>query len=264
MYALKHLFNALVNPLALGILTMALGALGAIVCASARPSRAWVRWSGIVVFVLGVLWCWIWSTRAFMVVVGVPLERVWPAVPAEAAPAADAIVVLGGGMGAPPPSLPYPDMWNGADRAWHAARLYRAGKAPRIITSGAGDRLSTVPLLRDFGVPEAAICCEDASRNTEENAAFVQQLLCGTGVVTNRPRVLLVTSAWHMTRARYMFARYAPRVEIIPAATDYEATTLTFDPWEYDDFLPNADALMRNTAYFKEWLGQLAYRLVRR
>ena len=96
---------------------------------------------------------------------------------AEEMPEADAIVLLGGGMAAAPGHYPYADMAPAADRVWHAARLYKAGKAPLIIPSGSGDLASTVPLLRDFGVPQAAILVEGKARNTEENAKFVSVLL---------------------------------------------------------------------------------------
>ena len=169
------------------------------------------------------------------------LEREFPVRLAEEMPEADAIVLLGGGMAAAPGHYPYADMAPAADRVWHAARLYKAGKAPLIIPSGSGDLASTVPLLRDFGVPQAAILVEGKARNTEENAKFVSVLLeqmasankpsSSSSQLLNastpqraqaKPKVLLVTSAWHMRRSLLMYERYAPNLEVIPAATDYE------------------------------------------
>ena len=109
--------------------------------------------------------------------IGGALESEWPIVKAEEVPKADAIVLLGGGMGSNRNVYPYAEMWGGADRVWHAARLYKAGKAPIVIPTGCNERESTVPLLRDFGVPESAILVEDAARNTEENARFVERML---------------------------------------------------------------------------------------
>ncbi|MCQ2390636.1 MAG: YdcF family protein [Kiritimatiellae bacterium] len=260
MYYLKHFVNVMFNPLTIGVVLMAAGCGVAML----RANRRLWRWLGVSCFGLGVVWTWIWSTTIFMCVVGTPLEGQWPAQKVEDAPTADAIVILGGGMGAQHDGHPYPEMWTSADRVWHAARLFKAGKAPLVITSGATDRRSTVPLLKDLGVPVTAIRCEEQSRNTEENAAFVQQMLLAANTSTNRPRVLLVTSAWHMTRAKMMFERYAPQVDFVPAAADYEATVLTGAARKYDDFLPAADALMRNTSYFKEWLGQFGYWMLRR
>ena len=113
--------------------------------------------------------------------IGGALEREWTAVKAEEAPEADAIVLLGGGMGSNTNVYPnaemYSDMWSGADRVWHAARLWKAGKAPIVIPTGCGEKESAVPLLRDLGVPDEAMRVGDKARNTEENARFVERIL---------------------------------------------------------------------------------------
>ena len=198
--------------------------------------------------------------------IGGALESEWPIVKAEDAPKADAIVLLGGGMGANPNVYPYAEMWNGADRVWHAARLYKAGKAPIVIPTGYGEWESTVPLLRDFGVPESAIVVEDKARNTEENAKFVESMLATKSAKdgsAGRKSVLLVTSAWHTRRSVLMYRKYAPSLEIIPAAADYEATVLTGHPFAFKDIWPDANMFFCNSYIFKEYLGYWGYRLVR-
>lgn len=195
--------------------------------------------------------------------IGVSLESEWPVVKAEDAPKADAIVLLGGGIGANTNVYPYAEMWNGADRVWHAARLYRAGKAPLVIPTGSGERESALPLLRDFGVPESAIIVEDKARNTEENAKFVERMLESRDTQVARKRVLLVTSAWHMRRSVLMYRKYAPNLEIIPAAADYEATVNTGHPFCFRDLWPDANYIFFNSYIFKEYLGYWGYRLLR-
>ena len=249
--------------------------------------------------------------------IGGALENEWPIVKAEEAPKADAIVLLGGGMGSNKNVYPYAEMWGGADRVWHAARLYKAGKAPIVIPTGCGERDSAVPLLRDLGVPESAIMVEDAARNTEENARFVERMLkmshaeaqrrgegegknsrVEEGAINSRvervdrvegegmdsrvaaaaeamaaeervegegrkQRVLLVTSAWHMRRSVLMYKKYAPSLEIIPAAADYEATVLTGHPFAFKDIWPDSSMLFANSYIFKEYLGYWGYRILR-
>ena len=214
--------------------------------------------------------------------VGGALENEWPIVKAEDAPKADAIVLLGGGMGSNTNVYPYAEMWSGADRVWHAARLYKAGKAPIVIPTGSEEHESTVPLLVDLGVPESAILVEAKARNTEENAKFVFQLL-DKSYLTNKcetttphplsvslsrpsrakPKVLLVTSAWHMRRSVLMYERYAPGLEIIPASADYEATVNTGHQFCFKDIWPNANILFANSYVFKEYLGYWGYQLLR-
>ena len=83
-------------------------------------------------------------------------------------------------------------------------------------------------------------------------------------VKSEKPKVLLVTSAWHMRRAKLMFDRYAEGVEVIPAATDYEATVHYSRPIEFTEFVPSADSLAFNSYMFKEWIGYFGYKWLRR
>ncbi len=256
MYILNKIVGTALSPLGLPIM--------ALLCAG-----AWALWRkswkacAITVFVC-VAWLWVWSTGVWTRVVGLPLERGWTQVRAEALPAADAIVLLGGGMSANPAAYPYPDMHSAADRVWHAARLHKAGKAPIVIPTGSGDKESTVPLLIDFGVPETAIVGEYKARNTEENAKYVAQLLAARQTVSStRPRVLLVTSAWHMRRSLLMYTKYAKDLEIVPAPADFEFTVICARPLEVKDFFPSAEALQMNSYAAKEIIGYWGYRLLR-
>jgi len=207
---------------------------------------------------------WVFGCNMTVRILACGLEGEFPVRLAEDMPAADAIVVLGGGMSSAPDRYPYADMSSAGDRVWHAARLYKAGKAPVVIPSGDSEESSTVPLLRDLGVPAQAIVVENESRNTEENAKFVAGLLKDKG---GRPKVLLVTSVWHMRRALLMYRRYAPGLEIVPAATDYEMTMQPVKEGLLDfarEFVPNAEAFFRCGYLVKEYVGYWGYRLLRR
>ena len=251
------------------MLAVAAGFAGVVLAVRGR------RKVGLWVIVGALIWPWVWSTCAMHRVVGMGLERDWPIVLAEDSPPADAIVLLGGGIGSNTNVYPYAEISSGSDRVWHAARLYKAEKASLVIASGQEGRAAHLPLLVDLGVPESAIVIEDESRNTEENAKFVENILCGekadrvesqtsnSDLRFRRPKVLLVTSVWHMRRAKFMFERYAPELEVIPAPTDYEATVGTGHPFSLAELLPNADMLSSNTRYLKEYIGYWGYRLFR-
>ena len=253
MYVLNKIVGGMLNPLVLGMMLILLGVVFA-----GWGRRRWAIGFGGGAFV----WFWIWSTQVMMELFALPLETEFPVVKAEDAPTADAIVLLGGGMGANTNVYPYAEMWGGADRVWHAARLYRAGKAPQVIPSGQGEERSSVPLLLDLGVPAAAITVEDKARNTEENAKFVQDLLLRQSN-NSRPKILLVTSAWHMRRSLLMYRRYAPELEIVPAATDYE-TLVNTSSFKFSDLLPSYDRFLRNCVASKEYIGYWGYRLLRK
>lgn len=267
MYLLNKIVGGVLNPLVVGLVMVIVSGL----CLW----RSW-RKAGFGLLIGSVAWLWLWSTPMMYRWLGGALESEWPVVKAEDVPTADAIVLLGGGMGSNTNVYPYAEMWNGADRVWHAARLYKAGKAPVVIPTGAGERESSVPLLLDLGVPESALVVEGEARNTEENAKFVEKVLAtkdtknaksegarGSDSARVKKRVLLVTSAWHMRRSVLMYRKYAPNLEIVPAAADYEATVQTGRPFSAKDLWPDATMFYANSYILKEYIGYWGYRLVR-
>ena len=114
----------------------------------------------------------------------------------------DAIVVLGCRVG--PDGRPSHALRR---RAEHAARLYRAGAAPYVVTTGGvGDfGPSEASVARDVliahGVPAHRVLVEDASTSTDENARFAKERFGGR-------RVLVVTDAYHVARSERVFLRY--------------------------------------------------------
>lgn len=244
MYGINKLVFALFNPFMIGLFIFV--------------AALFIRRVRRALIAIGVLWMWLWSSGIAGRIVALPLEREWPVVAAEDQPTADAIVLLGGGISPQREGFPTPDMKQSADRAWYAAKLYNAGKAPIVIPSNPNaDKCDNI-LLMDLGVPESAIKPETAARNTEENAKLVGAML-GQG-----KKMLLVTSAWHMRRSVLMFQKYAPGIEIIPAATDYEALTGYDSNMSWRDFVPDAGAMAVNVAMFKEVVGYWGYRLLRK
>lgn len=222
--------------------------------------------TGLLAFALA--WLWIWSTP-FTAHALIELFRApYPPQHIDDLPAADAIVLLGGGVSPVSGDMIYPDMNGAADRVWHAARLYKAGKAPLIIASAGriwGKQRKRDPnrqspadamriLLKEFGVPDASIIEEGSSRSTRQNALFTSEMAAGLEV----RKVLLVTSYWHMDRALSAFERTG--LEVIPAPSDHSGWGRKAQPtilWA----LPNAGALNNSSGYFREFLGYLAYRL---
>ena len=59
-----------------------------------------------------------------------------------------------------------------------------------------------------------------------------------------------------------MFRKYAPGVEVVPAACDYEAT-IGSDQFKLTAFLPDAVTLLGNSYMLKEYVGYWGYRLLR-
>ena len=257
MYYLNKIIGFVASPIGISIA----GLVIAVVCAWLKRVRL-VKWIGGVT----VVWLWLWMTPFMTRFVGAPLEReflVGGRVPAvESFPEADAIVVLGGSMGSDTNLSGYAEMSASADRVWQAARLWKAGKAPKIIATGDGAKESTLGLLKDFGVDEKCVEFLDA-RNTEEEARVVGEVVFNAEKQRGRDaesKILLVTSAWHMKRARMMFEKYAKGVEVVCAPADFEMSMAAKKGWSV---LPDAYSLHLNSVAVHEWVGIVGYGVMR-
>lgn len=244
-------------------------AIGAGLLAAAALALGWHRCAGGLL-AFAIVWLWGWSTPFASKIMVDSLTDRYPFRRVEELPAADAIVVLGNTR--PNPAAPdYPDLVGASDRAWYAARLHLAGKAPLIIISAGNvwrrrpDRQSTADatgvLLNAFGVADDAIVIEKRSRNTRQNALFTAELAADRNIT----KVLLTTSAWHMPRAEAAFGKAG--LEVIPAPTDYipsrKPAGRKYRPdgtWIFR-ILPNVSALAISTRALREYLGLQVYRL---
>jgi uncharacterized SAM-binding protein YcdF (DUF218 family) len=111
-------------------------------------------------------------------------------------------------------------------------------------------------IARQFGVAEDRFWIEPESRNTFESAVLVKRLL-GERLRGDRAHhIALVTSAWHMPRARMAFERRGMTVVAEPA--DYRTARRL---WSLEGWLPTAEALDASALIAHETIGIVAYRL---
>jgi uncharacterized SAM-binding protein YcdF (DUF218 family) len=108
--------------------------------------------------------------------------------------------------------------------------------------------LMAVSLKRDFGI--AAEWQEDRSRNTAENARYSAEILRRVGI----DRVVLVTHAWHMRRARAAFA--AQKIDVVPAPTGFYGRSRQLN---LGSLLPSTRALRMSGFAIHEILGMVWY-----
>lgn len=260
MYELAKLGGFLISPL-----TLALGLwLLSAACLLLRR-RAWALGCAATAFLI----LWVASLPVVAQSLAMPLESRYAAVPVAESPSADAILVLGGALaGASPPRRPSFNLGPAAGRVWHAADLYRAGKA-RWVVIAAGNQPgqeaqepeaeAIARMLAVLGVPAGAIKLEGRSRNTRENAANAAALIQQIGA----KRVLLVTSARHMPRALKTLAnvweKESVHTELVPSVTDVSIP----DPYyTLKAWLPSVQALEDVTATLKEYAGGWAVGII--
>lgn len=239
MFYVNKIVGWCLSPLGVMFLGVAAG------CVLRRLGGRKLKVAGTVAIALALLQLWFFSCAFSTRWVGLPLEG--PEADAMALPNADAIVLLGGGMGHHE-ECGRAEMFDAADRVWTAARLFKAGKAPLMTVSGGGAK-GELALLRDMGVDVRKVKVLEAARNTEEEARHISAL--GTR------RILLVTSAWHMPRAKMLFERAG--FEVIAAPADYEMHFAVECRRQIGDFFPHCEALQRNSCAVKEWVARFFY-----
>lgn len=174
-------------------------------------------------------------------------------------PRADAIVVLSGMISHTQSENGLVEQWRDSDRFFGGIELVKANKSDQIIFTKAlmpwstskiteGDVLKKMAL--SLGVAETSIRLTKEVRNTRDEAVEVKSVL-----TKENPEVILVTSAFHMTRAKTLFEREGIRV--IPYPVDFKVSVDATTPM---DFLPNVHALLLTDTAIREFIGQIYYK----
>lgn len=173
---------------------------------------------------------------------------------------ADAIVILGAGREQNDPGWGRTDQPGlmALERLRYAARLARASGLPLAATGGLhyGQPPSEAALMADamrldYGLEIRWL--EEQSRTTWENAVRSAELLQPQGV----RRVVLVTQAWHMQRARWSFEQAG--FEVITAPMGYLSAGYERP---LGGWLPESRAIWQSSQLLNEAIGLLAYPIV--
>ena len=200
-YFLSKSLPLAVMPLGLGLILLVLGLIG--------------RWRWPVIAALLLLW--VFSLGLVSQGLWRWLEAPWQRRAATAAPRADAIVVLSGGRH-PAPGAARLSEWEDPDRFLADLDLYRAGKAPRLLFTGGASPFRPgqppegqryLQEERQIGILAAAMASTPPVVSTAEEAIAIRRLLAApsSSLSASSPRILLVTSVFHMRRAQRLFER---------------------------------------------------------
>ena len=248
-FYLSKVFWFFVQPLNLTIFLL----LAGLVAAMIGSRRLAVTGSVLAFLILGLS---AWTSLGAMMLN--PLEERFarPPLPEKV----DGIVVLGGGFeGAINLVRGGYELNSGGDRMVETAILARRFPTARVVVSGGtgelflegeGDAATAPRLLTALGVTADRLILENKSRNTYENAVFTKEL------VTPKPGEtwLLVTSAFHMPRAKALFDKAG--FATIPWPVDYRTTGREGIGLFRDN---PADSLQVTTMAIREWIGLFAY-----
>ncbi|GAB6091250.1 YdcF family protein [Spirochaeta dissipatitropha] len=171
------------------------------------------------------------------------------------------IVVLGGGTvpGSPDKIGIRPDALSRLSAAY---LLHRHTGFPVLVSGGIvrnrEESISEAELFADWltaaGVDRKDIIIENRSTTTAENASQVINLLRNENP---KPKLILVTSAYHMPRSVYSFSAYTG--EILTAPVDFKAVRSS--PI-FQSFLPDLNSLRNSSIAMREYLGLIIYALL--
>lgn len=174
-------------------------------------------------------------------------------------PKADAIVVLSGMLTWVPAKNGFVQEWGDPDRFWGGIELIKANNAPLLIFTGGklpwesgraneGDYLKKY--AQQLNVPDHQIIVTTDVQNTEEEATQVSEIL------KNRRHIILVTSAFHMARAKSAFESKGLIVTSYPV--DFKVSESTLTPMS---FLPHPLGIGQTDLAIRELAGKAYYKL---
>jgi len=173
---------------------------------------------------------------------------------------ADAIVVLSGMIRTinSKDGLDY-EFGEASDRIFAGINLFKEKKASKIIlTRGKlpwsvgipeGEYLKNIVVKN--GISENNILLTENVENTDQEAKAIKKLLS-----INEPKVILVTSAFHMPRAQIVFE--AAGINVVPFPVDFQKG---LSKTTFMSFMPSANALSETSFFVREMIGRTYYNL---
>ena len=174
---------------------------------------------------------------------------------------ADAIVVLGGSVRINEIKNKYNVEWGDADRFFGGLKLYKEKKSKQIIFTGGKmpynlTKLSEGDILKkyaiEFGINAEDILVTKDALNTFEESEAVRELL------GENKRIILVTSAFHMKRAKKIFQQKG--FNVTAYKVDYKTAPIV--KVNFINLIPSASSLCKTEIGFREILGRFYYNLL--
>ena len=207
--------------------------------------------------IAGVVVLYIFSTQFMGRLLLQPLERYYSPITVDAAPQADAIVVLSGGIvrGINAPGVQWGES---ANRYFAGFDLAKAAKAKMLIftgaTTGAGGATQGA-IMRDIairdGIQPDRIIVTPLVLTTEDEALAVAR-------IPNIHSILLVSSAAHLPRAAMLFR--ARGLTVSPFPTDQRFLGRSHP--NASSFIPETAGLRVSDMALREYYGLVVYRLI--
>ncbi len=208
----------------------------------------------------------IFSNGIFSEVLWKSLEYPWKRLDYSLVDYSDAIVVLSSSRHLPPGNTKIIE-WSDPDRFLAGIDLFKAGKSMRLIfTGGVSPYSSDLPpegdiYLREaisMGIPRENIFTTDPITNTLQEAKAIKKLL-NDEIPLMKKKIILVTSAFHMKRAKKVFEREG--INVLPYPVDFKSSKNISSYLKNPlNWLPSSHNLDRSSKAIREIIGRIIYR----
>ena len=196
------------------------------------------------------------------------LENPWRRLTPDQVSRSDAIVVLSGGGRRLSSKESMIIEWNDPDRFLAGISLIESEKSSKLIfTGGVNPYIKNIPpegnLYKQeaikLGVQKEKLYVTPPVRNTLEEVIATKKLLNHI-FKGGQQKILLVTSAYHMNRAKNIFNKYGVDVEAFPVDFRSEEISLEYlkNPLNW---IPSSIHLHSNSSALREILGRIYYEL---
>ena len=144
------------------------------------------------------------------------------------------------------------------DRVFAGIELLKLNKAQKIILTrgklpwslGMPEGEFLAQFVKSQGINKNQVILTEVVQNTNDEAIAVSKIL------PKNSKIILVTSAFHMPRAKTVFENQ--NLKVIPYAVDFRLGEKKMDVL---DFLPQANAFKDSSFYFREIIGRAYYSL---
>ena len=172
----------------------------------------------------------------------------------------DAIIVLSGMIHQIGHKNNFKYEWSDPDRFFGGLELLKKNKSDLLIfTAGqlpwTNNWKPEGLILKDkaieLGVVENKILITEKVKNTYEESLEVLKL------IPKGSSIILVTSAFHMERSKYLFEKQGFKVNPFPVDFKTSNTKLTIL-----DIIPSVGALQNTSTFIRENIGRLYYRII--
>jgi uncharacterized SAM-binding protein YcdF (DUF218 family) len=150
--------------------------------------------------------------------------------------------------------------WGDPDRFFGGLTLFKAGKAQKLVFTGGKmpwdkSKKTEGEVLKEYaissGIPSEKIFVTKDVENTADEAVAVKEL------TSPSKRIIIVTSAFHMYRAKRLFEKQG--FEVIPYKVDHKLGRNK--EMLIMDLLPNAESLKLTESGIRELIGRMYYLL---